>query len=75
MMKSMDELKGIISGWASISSAWNDSKSNYIEENVILALEDTMHILETQMDEVSLISKKVEERIDYIERYGDRYGW
>ena len=75
MVKSADSLKGIISGWATICSAWNDSKSRYIEENVISILDDAINDIDSQLDEIALIAQKTEERIDEIERIGDGYGW
>ncbi len=75
MVKSTDELKSVISGWASISSAWNDSKSKYIENNVISILEESINDIETQLDEISVIIQKTENRIDEIERIGDGCGW
>lgn len=75
MVRSTDELKGIISGWASVSSAWNDSKSKYIEDKVISILEGTINDVETQLDEIAVIAQKSEEKLDEIERIGDGYGW
>lgn len=75
MVRSTDELKGIISGWASVSSAWNDSKSKYIEDKVISILEGTINEVETQLDEIAVIAQKTEEKLDEIERIGDGYGW
>ena len=75
MVKSVDALKGIISGWVSVSKGWNDSKSKYIEENVILVLDGTINEIEAQLDEIAVIAQKTEESIDEIERIGDGYGW
>lgn len=75
MVKSVDALKGIISGWASVSSAWNDSKSKYVEENVISVLDGTINEIESQLDEIAVIAQKTEEKLDEIERIGDGYGW
>lgn len=75
MVRSTDELKGIILGWASVSSAWNDSKSKYIEDKVISILEGTINEVETQLDEIAVIAQKTEEKLDEIERIGDGYGW
>ena len=33
MNKSTDELRGVITSWRTISSAWKDKKSKYVEEN------------------------------------------
>ena len=75
MVRSTDELKGIILGWASVSSAWNDSKSKYIEDKVISILEGTINEVETQLDEIAVIAQQTEEKLDEIERIGDGYGW
>lgn len=75
MVRSTDELKWIISGWASVSSAWNDSKSKYIEDKVITILEGTINEVETQLNEIAVIAQKTEEKLDEIERIGDGYGW
>lgn len=75
MMKSTDEIKGIIAGWASLCPAWNDTKSKYVEDNVISVLENAIVELENQMNAISMFSQKIEEKVEDIERIGDSYGW
>lgn len=75
MTKSMDELRGAISGWTTIRFAWNDKKSKYIEENIISELEYAIQDLEEQMEGMVLLAQRTEERVVEIERTGGNDGW
>lgn len=75
MTKSTDELRGVISSWRTISSAWKDKKSKYVEENVISELEYALQDLEEQIEGMVFFAKRTEERIEEIERTGGNYGW
>lgn len=71
----LNELKGIVSGWTSIRSAWNDKKSQSVEDNVIFPLDNAIGVLEEQLGNVETLARSVEDEIDNIERTGEMYGW
>ena len=75
MAKSTNELRGVIRGWTSISSAWNDTKSRYVENNYISKLEYALQDLEEQMEDIILVGMQTENKIDEIERNGEAYEW
>lgn len=71
----LDELKSIISGWTSISSVWNDKKSQSVEEEIIFPLENAIRVLEEQLENIEILNRSVEDELENIERTGEMYGW
>lgn len=71
----LNELKSIVSGWTSIRSAWNDKKSQSVEDNVIFPLDNAIGVFEEQLGNVETLARSVEDEIDNIERTGEMYGW
>ena len=71
----LNELKHIISGWTSINSVWNDKKSQSVEAEVIFPLENSIRVLEEQLENIKILNQSVENEIENIERTGEMYGW
>ncbi len=71
----LNELKHIISGWTSISSAWNDKKSRSVEDEIMFPLENAIRVLEEQLENIKNLNRSVENEIENIERTGEMYGW
>lgn len=62
-----DELKRMISGWADIRPAWNDRKSQKMEEEVIFPLEQAADILQELWEQIENFARQVEETVEEIE--------